>query len=587
MASLVSALKKHTPKQLGENGSVEHAWSFDIKEKIVQLFFQLVRTKDTDSLKNQLRQVLGYFKGKEYDNHEDLTLLYKMIGQTRDVVNGKGEWSLTYMLIYEWFQFYPELAKEALSLCVMPETAIVDMVEVEQHPYGSWKDIKYFCNYVKEQCGTEFHELILFATDLMVKQLNNDWEQYNVNGSQTGEHKSLSLAAKWCPRQGSKRFSWIYKRIAKQTFEHYIKTSKNNTSLKRATSKCYREMRQRLSKMNRYLDTTQIKMCEKTWRDIDFKNVTSLTMMKSNKAFNNKDKKGNVRHHSFDRIQCSNNLNEHIELAKEGKTNVKAKRCNVYELVKMVLEGNNDDLTNEMWKSNSTNNGGLGNVVSVVDTSGSMKVDECLPLYNAIGLGIRISEKASEPFKNMFITFHSTPEIVTLNPDLTFVQKVRQTARANWGGSTNFMATFNLLLEVAIDNEIPPSEMEDLVLAVFSDMQFDQAGNENYNTIIDTIKIKYATAGLNSKFGQPYKVPHILFWNLRKTEGFPCISTDRNVTMLSGYSSTLLNLFCEKGIEELKGCTPYKMLCELLNHERYLPMEKLAHDTFSLWSNIE
>ena len=43
MASLIQALDKHTPRQVGENGHVEHGWSHDIDEKIVQFFFQLVR----------------------------------------------------------------------------------------------------------------------------------------------------------------------------------------------------------------------------------------------------------------------------------------------------------------------------------------------------------------------------------------------------------------------------------------------------------------------------------------------------------------------------------------------------------------
>ena len=47
MSSLVSALDKHTPKQIGENNHVEYTWSNDINEKIVQFFFQLVRNSST------------------------------------------------------------------------------------------------------------------------------------------------------------------------------------------------------------------------------------------------------------------------------------------------------------------------------------------------------------------------------------------------------------------------------------------------------------------------------------------------------------------------------------------------------------
>ena len=72
-----------------------------------------------------------------------------------------------------------------------------------------------------------------------------------------------------------------------------------------------------------------------------------------------------------------------------------------------------------------------------------------------------------------------------------------------------------------------------------------------------------------SKFQTPYPVPHILFWTLRKTSGFPVLSTKKNVSMMSGFSSTLLNVLCEKGVSELKEFTPRKMLTDLLNNERY------------------
>ena len=43
-SSLVAALDTHTPLQLGEKGHVEHGWSNDIQERIIQLSFQITRT---------------------------------------------------------------------------------------------------------------------------------------------------------------------------------------------------------------------------------------------------------------------------------------------------------------------------------------------------------------------------------------------------------------------------------------------------------------------------------------------------------------------------------------------------------------
>tara|TARA_Y100000389_G_scaffold199339_1_gene237533 strand:- start:2053 stop:2247 length:195 start_codon:yes stop_codon:yes gene_type:complete len=44
--------------------------------------------------------------------------------------------------------------------------------------------------------------------------------------------------------------------------------------------------------------------------------------------------------------------------------------------------------------------------------------------------------------------------------------------------------------------------------------------------------------------------------------------------MLSGYSSTLLNILCEKGVDGLKEFTPRKMLKDILNNERYKILEQ-------------
>ena len=43
--------------------------------------------------------------------------------------------------------------------------------------------------------------------------------------------------------------------------------------------------------------------------------------------------------------------------------------------------------------------------------------------------------------------------------------------------------------------------------------------------------------------------------------------------MFSGYSPALLNNFCNKGKEFLDDITPWNMLQELLNHERYINFE--------------
>jgi hypothetical protein len=122
-----------------------------------------------------------------------------------------------------------------------------------------------------------------------------------------------------------------------------------------------------------------------------------------------------------------------------------------------------------------------------------------------------------------------------------------------------------------------------MILAVFSDMQFDTSYH-NGNIFDDAylqIKLRFAEAGMKTSHCRPYETPHILFWNLRKTTGFPTTTITKNVTFLSGYSSTLLNIFATKGLSALREVTPYTMLNDLLNNNRYNPLVEDVNEWIS------
>ena len=173
------------------------------------------------------------------------------------------------------------------------------------------------------------------------------------------------------------------------------------------------------------------------------------------------------------------------------------------------------------------------------------------------------------------MTFNSTPEWVRLSDDMSFVKKVNHVWHSDWGMNTNFYAAMRMILDAALESNMKPHEVSAMTLAVFSDMQIDIASSENTNTMMENITEMYSKAGLQSVWKTPFKPPHILFWNLRSTHGFPTLSTNNNITMLSGYNATLLNVFCNKGIEDLKTMTPYKMISDLLTNKRYKPLEKI------------
>jgi hypothetical protein len=605
MAALINALDSHTSKQFGENGHAEYGWSNNIRERIIQFSFQLTRTDDkgANKLSSVLKDILSTLKlqrnslyklKQDSDSESDqvisqlvvaneyLIILYKMIGQTRDIIDGKGECLLTYMMIYTWYEFFPELALYALRCLVH-----FDDDNGKTHQYGSWKDIKYFCNYCHNKMCDVDHPLIQYAINLVNTQINTDYANLISNSNE------ISLVGRWVPREKSNKFGWMYEALACNYFPMYIESASSAKEQKRDSSKAAAllktkmEYRKVLSALNKQIDTLQIKQCGKTWAEIDFKNVTSVSLSKQRKAFLNVTKKGLDRFPcNADRVECAEHFNAHIQKAIKGEIEIKGKRVGLENFTKQAIDLINSSYSrsldtekavlNSQWRDNSTQTGALGDMIAMVDVSGSMCGD---PLNAAIALGIRVAEKSK--LGKRVMTFSASPKWVNLEDHDNFVSMVDTLQRSEWGMNTNFDAALNMILNAIVEAKMEPEDVEGLTLVIFSDMQMDSAdsANRNTNVLYDRIREKYADAGMRVK-GRPYKPPHILFWNLRSTSGFPTLSTQQNASMMSGFSPAMLNLFCEQGVESLQACSPWSLFLKSLENERYSIMEIKARGFF-------
>lgn len=584
-SSFIAAMDKHTPTQVGENGHVEYTWSHNPSEKITQFYFQLVRCKNKSGLNDlakQLNDMITFFKAPAADSTTpthltELVELYRLIGHTRDVIEGKGERMLTYVQILVWNKHFPDLAKSAFTSLV---TADGDV-----HQYGSWNDVKYFCEAVK-MFNPDYTDdaLIDHAIHLMAEQLKKDLIEFKSDK----EVKKISLAVKHAPREGSK-FIWVFQRLAQYIFPYFddSKTGKKERAARKAS---YTQLRQKYySPLNKYIDTVEVKMADKEgrWSEINYNHVPSKALGKYTKAWLNVNKKNEERSTKEDRRQAALNYKEHIEKAKKQKdvpeedktAKVHGKRCEIYDLVKsacsVLTDQSTRDQINLQWLDHGKSTGNLENVIAMVDTSLSMNNDENTPLYNAIGLGIRIAEKANAAFKNRVLTFNTSPEWFNFGdcPDDNFVAKVNKLRGAPWGGSTNIYAAFELILSVIKENNIPAEDVANMTLIILSDMQINET-ERNTDDLYTRIKTLYESAGFESP-------PHIVFWNLRKTTGFPTKSDMRNVTMISGFSSVVLNHFCQKGVDVLKNYSGYIMFKEIVGSSRYAKLEECIRRYFA------
>lgn len=576
--SLVKALDSFTTKQCGENGHIEYGWSNDMQEKIVQFNFQLTRTSDvniykslSETLSNMLNTLQLYVKNGNKEEKEqakiNLSILYCIIGHTRDIIDGKGEYTLSYMMVYTWYKYFPELAKFALKCFVDDE-----IHKPGSQQYGSWKDLKYFCEYCRNNGENVQFELIQYSIYLINTQLKKD-----LVSSCYGNN--ISLVAKWTPREKSS-FGWLYDSLATDYFDHFLTTAKTETQLKKAVLKCKTEYRTLLSTLNRYIDTVQIKQCGQQWSEIDFNKVTSISLTKQKKAFLNIRQKNIPRYpENKDRNICAENFKNHIQRAITGEIQMKGKRVSMTDFTKQALSSLNNDeikLINSQWRDNASQNGTLGKMIAMVDVSGSMSGD---PINAAIALGIRIAEKSD--LGNRVMTFSSQPTWVNLDccKD-NFIDKVKLLNSSPWGTNTNFHAAFDMILDAIVENKLTPEEVEDMILVILSDMQMDEGDKCNKDVLYKTMEEKYANVGLKLH-KKPYRPPHILFWNLRSTDGFPVLSSQKNTSMMSGFSPTLLNQFCDQGMESLKNYSPWNNLVKSLDNNRYdIMKDRVMKDIF-------
>ena len=200
-------------------------------------------------------------------------------------------------------------------------------------------------------------------------------------------------------------------------------------------------------------------MCANDWGRIPYPSVPSRCMHRNKKAFSV---------HDEDRFQ------RYLMDALAGKAKMQGKQMYPHELVRAMSRSQKEDLVAEVqWKvilEDLRQQGSLSNSVALCDVSGSMSG---VPMEVSIALGLILSELCDGPFHNMVITFHEQPSFHEVQGK-TFRERVRNLAGASWGGSTDFSAAMDLILKMALAENVPQSEMPDK-LFVFSDMQFNEA----------------------------------------------------------------------------------------------------------------
>jgi len=245
------------------------------------------------------------------------------------------------------------------------------------------------------------------------------------------------LAAKWAPRETGKD-----KNIA------VALAKKLNVSRKE-----YRKLISSLS------NTVEQKMCANKWADIEFSHVPSCAFNMYKKAF--------IRHEE-------QRFTDFISKVATGESKINASVLYPYDVLKPVFDYQLiDSLVQEtmqqQWNA-LPNLVGDKRILPVIDVSGSMGtcVNPTLSCMNiAISLGMYVAMKNTGAYNNMYLTFSEQPQLNKITAT-TLQEAYKQVRGSKWGYSTNLMASFNLILDLAVKHNVPQEEMPEMVL-VFSD----------------------------------------------------------------------------------------------------------------------
>ena len=163
METIISGLDEQNNYKIGEKGHIALDWSSKVYELMMQVDFQSVRTtnNDLDDYNRKLNKIYNIIYNDKDINA--LKMMYKTIGYMRDILHGKGEYNLAYNQILIFYENMKQInEKMGVELTKKMIESFVNMEN--QHPLGSWKDLKNLNNLIYEKThnlGNEITDIII------------------------------------------------------------------------------------------------------------------------------------------------------------------------------------------------------------------------------------------------------------------------------------------------------------------------------------------------------------------------------------------------------------------------------------------
>ena len=440
------------------------------------------------------REIINRFL-RAYEENRDLAV--KTLFYARDVRGGLGE-RRVFRVILKWL--------------------------ADNHPESVCKNISYIAEYGR------FDDLLTLMNTSCEKammacieeQLKTDLEALKT------EDAEISLLGKWLPSVNTSNANSVAmaKRIA------------------RALGMTDAEYRKALSALRAKIRIIENNLRERDYT-FDYSKQPSKAMFKYRKAFLRNDKE---------------RYTEFLGKVERGEATLHADTVYPYELVEPFLRNFRSHSAEEIASLNATwaslpDFAGDENALAVVDTSGSMYgYYNPSPASVAFSLGLYFAERNKGAFANHFITFSERPQLIELKGD-TFYDRLRYATSFNEVANTNIEATFDLILNTAVKNHLPQSEMPERLI-IISDLEFDYCTKDASISNFENAKAKFAARG--------YELPRLVFWNVASRNlQQPVTMNEEGVMLVSGCTPRIFSMVASDAV------SPYALMLEVLESPRY------------------
>lgn len=499
--------------------------------------------------------------------YEDRILAMKWLFFLRDARGGLGE-RRTFRVIFRYLaESNPEMADglidlmaeygryddllclfdtplEDAALTVIKEQLRQDLINMERAAAGGrcGDDIRMSGDIPEEMSGVSVDADGKGPDGAEADRKPSGMKQTDTQERGVKNSTNVSLCAKWMP--GNNTSSPESRRNAAK-LQHFMGMTAGE----------YRKM---LSSLRVYLDVTEVHMSSNHWEEIDYTRVASRANIIYRNAFLVHDP---ARRKDFLKKVQDDQALIHAGVLMPHEIAARYTVCSGWRM----SVGAEDAALEVLWKNLPGMAADAGNVLCVVDGSGSMLCPvgdgNVTALHVSNALGIYFAERMGGAYHDRFLTFSASPKYVDLSGCRSLREKLELALANNDCSNTNIEATFELILQTAVRNHLKQRELPGTVL-VISDMEFDRAVTGGHTeTLFETIRRRFAAYG--------YRMPKLVFWNVNsRTNVIPVRENELGVGLVSGFSVNVCNMVLSNELD------PFACLKKVLDSERYRKVEE-------------